>query len=69
VLEDKIVVKLNSRKYTPLLRDAEFMKKEAMVPWLGNKNRVYMGVMSMRLTAVKIRDNEKKSFSGGCTSR
>lgn len=44
VLEDKIVVKLNSRKYTPLLRDAEFMKKEARVPWLGNKKIEFIWV-------------------------
>ncbi len=37
VLDDKIVVELIKKKYTPHLRDAEFMKKEIRASWLGNK--------------------------------
>ena len=37
VLEDKIIVELPKKKHTPLLRDAEFMKKEIIIPWLGNR--------------------------------
>ena len=37
VSDDTILVKLNSRKYTPLLREAEFVEKETLVPWLGNR--------------------------------
>ncbi len=37
VFDDKIVVELIKKKYTPLLRDAEFMKKEIRASWLENK--------------------------------
>jgi len=37
ISDDKILVKLTKKKYTPLLRDAEFMKKEIRAEWLGNR--------------------------------
>jgi len=41
VLDDKIVVELIKKKYTPLLRDAEFIKKEIRASWLENKKIEY----------------------------
>jgi len=42
--DDKIVVKLDSRKYTPLLRNADFVKKETLVPWLENRKLEFIWV-------------------------
>jgi len=37
VLEDRIIVELAKKKWTPLLKDIKFLRRDIKIPWLRNK--------------------------------